>query len=56
MNIFYLSSCRQAAKDMCDQHIVKMPLGLPDPLHHRVVDGTMVIGQTSSGRKLNAGF
>ena len=54
MNIFYLSICpRQAAKDMCDQHIVKMPLETAQILStaHRVVDGTMVIGQTSSGRK-----
>ena len=54
MNIFYLSSCpRQAARDMCDQHVVKMPLETAQILStaHRVVDGTMVIGQTSSGRK-----
>ena len=54
MNIFYLSSCpRQAARDMCDQHIVKMPLETAQILStaHRVVDGTMVIGQSSSGRK-----
>ena len=38
---------------MCDQHIVKMPLESAQILStaHRVLDGKMVEGSTSSGRK-----
>ena len=54
MNIFYLDEDPvTSAKRMCDQHIVKMPLESAQILStaHRVLDGKMVEGSTSSGRK-----
>ena len=55
MNIFFLNQDPiEAARAMCDKHIVKMPLETAQMLStaHRVLDGTEEVRLTESGRKL----
>lgn len=54
MNIFALdTNASIAAKQHCDKHVVKMIVEYAQLLStaHRINDGTMIIGQSKSGRK-----
>lgn len=54
MNIFYLDSDpKQCAIEHADKHVVKMILEYAQLLStaHRVIDGTLTIGVSDSGRK-----
>lgn len=54
MNIFYLSSNpKTSASQHCDKHVVKMILEYAQLLStaHRVIDGTVSVGVSKTGRK-----
>jgi hypothetical protein len=54
MNIFYLdNNAKTCAEYHCDKHVVKMILEYAQLLStaHRVLDGTIVIGHSKTGRK-----
>jgi len=55
VNIFVLNECpTQSAKEMCDKHIVKMPIETAQMLStvHRMLDGQPYIDRGKSGRKV----
>ena len=54
MNIFYLDPNPQTCAEMhCDKHVVKMIIEYAQLLStaHRVLDGTLTVGLSASGRK-----
>ena len=55
MNVFYLNSSPvQCAQQHCDKHVVKMVVEYAQLLStaHRILDGSLVLGNTKSGRSV----